>query len=81
VIHALSGEYAVPPRLHNGQGEVRRVGLEVELGGLDLGDAAAVVARACGETVHADDPQMMLFAALIDAARAALRARLSPTGN
>ena len=48
-------DYALPPRLRNASGAVRRVGIEVELGGLDVGDAAALVARTCGGTVQAQD--------------------------
>ncbi|MEJ7729923.1 MAG: amidoligase family protein [Polyangiaceae bacterium] len=44
--------YRLPPVLHTADGRVRRVGVEIELGGLDEQEAAAVVAEVYGGTVR-----------------------------
>lgn len=43
--------YLSPPRTHNANGEVRAVGLELEIGGVALETALVVVQRALGGTV------------------------------
>ena len=45
--------FQLPPVLHTADGRVRRVGVEVELGGLDEQEAAAVVVEVFGGTVRA----------------------------
>lgn len=44
--------YGVPPRLRNEKGEPRRVGLEVELGGLSLARTLDVIQTTLGGTVE-----------------------------
>lgn len=43
----------MPPRLHRGDGEPRRLGIEIEMGGLAIPAVAAVVARVFGGEVDA----------------------------
>ena len=42
--------YQMPPRLHDSEGAVRRVGVEVEFAGLDVDEASQLVARLFGGT-------------------------------
>jgi hypothetical protein len=44
--------YRLPPRPHNAQGEMRRVGLEVELGGLSLERTLEVIHSVLGGSVE-----------------------------
>ncbi|MEY4513431.1 MAG: hypothetical protein RLZZ450_5553 [Pseudomonadota bacterium] len=50
--------YRLPPRLHNARGEMRRVGLEVELGGLSLERTLEVMQGVLGGTVELESRTM-----------------------
>ena len=50
----MQTKYAKPARMFNQQGEVRRVGFELEFAGLDLQTAAQAVANALGGEVELD---------------------------
>jgi hypothetical protein len=48
------GGYGAPPHVHNAAGDVRRVGVEVELGHLTLEETLALVQRHLGGDVTSD---------------------------
>ena len=51
-----------PPKRTNDAGEPRRIGVEIEFGGLDLQAAASLVQRVFGGSIKEENPHKLVVA-------------------